>query len=126
MLHKEQPVPDNKMCKLRPTNVKSARDLVTGHINAPRVVEECEDVEEDVVAREEEEAVEDGRMDNRQMLLWRCRHQKFPKVDCNHRRELPQCPEARETSCALSWPARTAARAVGRSEASRPTDHRRS
>ena len=109
---------DSKIRKLLPINVESAEDLVIGHTNAPRVEEDSEDVEEDVVAGEDEEAVVDGNKDNRQMLLWRRRRQKFPKVDCNHRREFPQCPEARETSCALSWPARTAARAVGRSEAS--------
>ena len=105
---------DSKLRKLLLTSAGSVRDLVTGHINAPRVVEECEDVGEDVVAGE----VEEVDKDNRHMLLWRRRRQKFPKVDCNHRRELPQCPEARETSCALSWPARTAARVVGGSEAS--------
>ena len=118
MLRKDQPVPDSKMCKLRPINVKSARDLVTGHINAPRVAEECEDVGEDVVAGEVEEVEEVDKVHNRQMLLWRRRRQKCPKVDCNHRRVFLQCPEARETSCALSWPARTAARAVGMSGAS--------
>ena len=109
---------DSKLRKLLLTSAGSVRDLVTGHINAPRVAEECEDVGEDVVAGEVEEVEEVDKVDNRHMLLWRRRRQKFPKVDCNHRRELPQCPEARETSCALSWPARTAARAVGRSEAS--------
>ena len=108
----------NKIRKLPQTNAENVRGSVTGHINAPRVVEECEDVEEDVVAGEDEEVEEVDKDNNRQMLLWRRRRQKCPKVDCNHRRVLPQCPEARETSCALSWPARTAARAVGRSEAS--------
>ena len=39
--------------------------MVTGHINAPRVEVECEDVEEDVVAGEDEEAMGDGKVDNR-------------------------------------------------------------
>ena len=101
-----------------PTNAESAEDLAIGHINAPREAVECEDVEEDVVAEEDEEAVVDSKVDNRLMLLWRRRRQRLPKVDCNHRRELPQCPALRETSCALSWLARIAARAVRLSGAS--------
>ena len=103
MLHKEQPVLDSsRQRKLLQINVENVRDLVTGPISAPRMAEECEDVEEDVVAVEEEEVVEVGREDSRRMLLWLCRCQKFLRVGCKHPKELPQCPEARETSCALS------------------------
>ena len=79
----------SKQRKLLPINVESAKDLVTGHISAPRVAEECEDVGEDVVAGEVEEDEEVDKVDNRQMLLSRRRRQKCPKVDCNHRRVLP-------------------------------------
>ena len=118
MLHRAQPVVDSRIRKLLRINAESAEDLVTGHINAPRVEVDSEDVEEDVVAGEDEEAVVDGKADNRRMLLWRRRRQRLPKVYCKHHRELPQCPALRETSCALSWPARTAVGAVGWSGAS--------
>ena len=64
MLHKGQPVADNKRRKLLQINAESAADLVIGHINAPHAEVDSEDVEEDVVAGEDEEAVVDGKADN--------------------------------------------------------------
>ena len=89
---------DNKRRKLLQINVESAEDLVIGHINAPHMEVDSEDVEEDVVAGEDEEAMVDGKQDNRLMLLWRRRRQRLPKVYWKHRRELPQCPAIKETS----------------------------
>ena len=53
-------------------------------------------------------------------LLRLNRGQKHLGVCCNKSPTFPQGPVAvtRETSCALSWPARTAVGAVGRSGAS--------
>ena len=65
MPRKVRPVVDSNLRKLRPISAGSAKGLVIGHINAPRVEEDSEDVEEDVVAGEDEEAVEDGKADNR-------------------------------------------------------------
>ena len=65
MLRKAQPALDNKIRNWQRINVASAVDLVIGHINAPRVEVDSEDVEEDVVAGEDEEAVVDGKVDNR-------------------------------------------------------------
>ena len=75
MLHRAQPVVDNRIRKLLLINAESAEDLVIGHINAPRVEVDSEDVEEDIVAGEDEEAVVDGKEDNWLMLLWRRRRQ---------------------------------------------------
>ena len=79
--------------------------------------------EEDVAAEAEEEAVVVEAKDNQvkvSLLHWLSRGQWRLGVHCNSPQTLPQCPVAvtRETSCALSWPARTAVGAVGRSGAS--------
>ena len=69
-----------------------------GLINALHVEEDSEDVGEDVVVKADEEVVADDKEDNRSMLLWQRRYQKFPKLGCNYLRGLPQCPDNRETS----------------------------
>ena len=60
------------------------------------------------------------------LLLWLSRGQNLLGVCCNKPPTVPQAPVAvmRETSYALSWPARTAVGAVGRSGASWPTNRR--
>ena len=104
-------------CRL--INAASVVDSATGHSNARREVERAGD-EEDVAVEEEEVAVEDKAKDKVSLLLWLSRGQRRQGVHCNSPLTLPQCPvaETRETSLALSWPARTAAGAVGRSGAS--------
>ena len=106
----------------RQINAASVVDSATGHSNARREVERAGD-EEDVADEVEEVAVEVEAKDNQvkvSLLLWLSRGQKRLGVRCNSPQTLPQCPVAvtRETSLALSWPARTAAGAVGRSGAS--------
>ena len=104
----------------RQINAASVVDLATGHSNARREVERAGD-EADVAVEEDEEAVVEAKAkDKVSLLLWLSRGQKRLGVRCNSPQTLPQCPVAvtRETSCALSWPARTAAGAVGRSGAS--------
>ena len=104
----------------RQINAASIMDSATGHSNARREVERAGD-EEDVAVEEEEEAVvEDKAKDKVSLLLWLSRGQRRQGARCNSPLTLPQCPvaETRETSCALSWPARTAVGAVGRSGAS--------
>ena len=106
----------------RQTNAASVADSVTGLFSARREEVRAGD-EEDVAVEAEEEAVvveakpEEIRFS---LLLWLSRGQRRLGARCNNPQTLPQCPVAvtRETSCALSWPARTAAGAVGRSGAS--------
>ena len=105
-------------CRL--INAASVVDSATGLSSARREVERAGD-EEDVAGEEEEVAVvEDKAKDKVSLLLWLSRGQKRLGVRCNSPQTLPQCPVAvtRETRLALSWPARTAAGAVGRSGAS--------
>ena len=99
-------------------------DLATGHssvlleeerVGEEEVVEaEVDAVEDGVILVEEDQEVKDH------LLLWLSRGQKHLGVCCNKLPMFPQGPVAvtRETSCALSWPARTAAGAVGRPGAS--------
>ena len=103
----------------RQINAASVVDSATGHFNARREVERAGD-EEDVAVEEEEVAVEDKAKDKVSLLLWLSRGQRRQGARCNSPLTLPQCPvtETWETSWALSWPARTAAGAVGRSGAS--------
>ena len=104
----------------RQINAVSVVDSATGHSNARREVERAGD-EEAVADEEDEEAVvEDKAKDKVSLLLWLSRGQRRQGARCNSLLTLPQCPvaETRETSLALSWPARTAAGAVGRSGAS--------
>ena len=105
----------------RQTSAESAEDLVTGHFNVRRE-EECagdEEVAKDVV-EEVTAMLEMVEVVRFSLLLWLSRGQKRLGVRCNNPQTLPQYPVAvtRETSCALSWPARTAVGAVGRSGAS--------
>ena len=76
--------------------------------------------EEDVADAVEEVAVVVEAKVKVSLLLWLSRGQRRQGARCNSPLTLPQCPvaETRETSCALSWPARTAVGAVGRSGAS--------
>ena len=106
----------------RQTNAASVADSVTGLFSARREEARAGD-EEDVADEADEEAVvvEDHRQEVRfSLLLWLGRGQRRLGARCNNPQTLPQCPVAvtRETSLALSWPARTAAGAVGRSGAS--------
>ena len=107
----------------RQINAASVVDSATGHSNARREVERAGD-EEDVADEVEEVAVvvEAKNKDKVKvsLLLWLSRGQRRQGARCNSPLTLPQCPvaETRETSCALSWPARTAVGAVGRSGAS--------
>ena len=104
-------------------SAESAEGLVTGPSSVRREEEHVDDVE-DVEVEEEEEAValEMVEVDKVRfsLLLWLSRGQKRLGVRCNSPQTLPKCPVVvtRETSCALSWPARTAVGAVGRSGAS--------
>ena len=107
----------------RQINAASVVDSATGHSNARREVERAGD-EEDVADEVEEVAVVVEAKDKAKvkvsLLLWLSRGQRRQGARCNSPLTLPQCPvaETRETSWALSWPARTAAGAVGRSGAS--------
>ena len=108
----------------RQINAVSVVDSVTGLFNARREEARAGD-EEDVAVEEEEEAVVVEAKGKEQvvrfsLLHWLSRGQWRLGVHCNNPQTLPQCPVAvtRETSCALSWPARTAVGAVGRSGAS--------
>ena len=106
----------------RQINAASVVDSVTGLFSARRE-EERAGGEEDVVVEEEEEVVVVEAKDQVvrfSLLLWLSRGQKRLGVRCNSPQTLPQCPVAvtRETSLALSWPARSAVGAVGRSGAS--------
>ena len=107
----------------RQINAASVVDSATRHSNARREEERAGDEEDVAVEVEEEAVVEDRAKEAKVMvslLLWLSRGQKRLGVRCNSPQTLPQCPVAvtRETSCALSWPARTAVGAVGRSRAS--------
>ena len=106
----------------RQINAASVVDSATGLSSARREVERAGD-EEDVAVEEEEVAVvvvEAKAKVKVSLLLWLNRGQRRQGARCNSPLTLPQCPvaEMRETSLALSWPARTAAGAVGRSGAS--------
>ena len=105
----------------RQINAASVVDSATGHFNARRE-EERTGNEEDVADGEEEEAVVEvqAKVKLSLVLLWLSWGRKYLGVRCNSPQTLPQCTVAvtQETSCALSWPARTAAGAVGRSGAS--------
>ena len=104
----------------RQINAASVVDSAIGHFNARREEERAGD-EEDVADEEEEEAVVEVKAKVKvSLLLWLSRGQRRQGVGCNSPLTLPQCLVAimRETSCALSWPARTAVGAVGRSGAS--------
>ena len=106
----------------RQINAASVVDSVTGLFSA-RQEEARVGNEEDVAVEADEEAVVvEVKMEaiRFSLLLWLSRGQKRLGARCNNPQTLPQCPVAvtRETSCALSWPARTAVGAVGRSGAS--------
>ena len=107
----------------RQINAVSVADSVTGLVNARREEARAGD-EEDVADEADVEAVVEDRAKEAQirfsLLLWLSRGQRRLGARCNNPQTLPQCPVAVtwETSCALSWPARTAAGAVGRSGAS--------
>ena len=107
----------------RQTSAKSVVALVTGLFSVHHEEEHMGDEEVDEDAVEEEVvmlAVEVKAKVKFSLLLWLSRGQMRLGLCCNQIPTLPQCPVAvtRETSCALSWPARTAAGAVGRSGAS--------
>ena len=106
----------------RQTSAENITDLVTGRFNAhPGAVRAGdEEVVEDVVDAEEDVMLVVETKVKFSLLLWLSRGQKRLGVCCNKPLTFPQGPVAvtRETSCALSWPARTAAGAVGRSGAS--------
>ena len=110
------------VCRL--INAANAMATVTGRFSVrPEVEREGdEEVAVDKVDVEEEGmlAVEAKEQVRFILLLWLSRGQKRLGVHCNSPQTLPQCPVAvtRETSCTLSWPARTAVGAVGRSGAS--------
>ena len=105
----------------RQINAASVEDSATGHSNARQEVARAGD--EEVVADEEDEVVVEVEVKDQEvrfsLLHWLSRGQWRQGVRCNNPLTLPQCPvaETRETSCALSWPARTAVGAVGRSGA---------
>ena len=106
----------------RQINVASVVDSVIGLFNARREEERAGD-EEDVAVEVEEEAVvveAKGQVVKVSLLHWLSQGQWRLGVCCNNPQTLPQCPvaETRETSWTLSWPARIAVGAVGRSEAS--------
>ena len=105
-------------CRL--INAASVADLVTGHSNARREVARAGDEEDDAEEVEEVAVVVVEAKVKVSLLLWLSRGRKRLGVRCNSPQTLPQCPVAvtRETSWALSWPARTAVGAVGRSGAS--------
>ena len=112
---------------LRQTSAVNAEDLATGLSSVRHEEERAGDeaVVEDVVDDEEEVAMLEEMVEARDkvkvnLLLWLSRGQKRLGVYCNKPPTFPQGPVAvtRETSCALSWPARTAVGAVGRSGAS--------
>ena len=108
----------------RQINAASVVDSAIGHSSVRREEERAgdeEDVAEEVV--EEAVVVEAKAKDQAEqvsLLLWLSWGQRRQGVRCNSPLTLPQCPvaETRETSWALSWPARTAVGAVGRSVAS--------
>ena len=107
----------------RRINAASVVDSVIGLFNARREEARAGDVEDVVVEEDEEAVVEDKAKEAKvrfSLLHWLSRGQWRLGVHCNNPQTLPQCPVAvtRETSCALSWPARTAVGAVGRSGAS--------
>ena len=109
------------VCRL--INAANAVALGTGPFSVRREEVRAGD-EEDVVDEVEEEVVVVVEAKDNQvrfnLLHWLSRGQWRQGVRCNNPLTLPQCPvaETRETSCALSWPARTAVGAVGRSGAS--------
>ena len=109
------------VCRL--INAANAVALGTGPFSVRREEVRAGD-EEDVVDEAEEEAVVAVEAKANQvrfsLLHWLSRGQWRQGVRCNNPLTLLQCPVAvtRETSCALSWPARTAVGAVGRSGAS--------
>ena len=107
------------VCRL--ISAVNAVALGTGPFSVRQEEERVGDVE-DVEVEEEEEAVVLEMVDKVRfsLLLWLSRGQKRLGVRCNSPQTLPQCPVAvtRETSYALSWPARTALGAVGGSGAS--------
>ena len=94
--------------------------MVIGRINAHPEEEREDDEEDDVDAVDEEDAILDEEVVSRHLVLWLSRGQKYLGVCCNKPPMFPQGPMAvmQEISWALSWPARTAAGAAGRSEAS--------
>ena len=109
------------VCRL--TNVANAVALDIGLFSVRREEVRAGD-EEDVADEVEEEAVVAVEVKDQEvrfsLLHWLSRGQWRQGVRCNSPLTQPQCPvaETRETSCALSWPARTAVGAVGRSGAS--------
>ena len=108
----------------RQISAESVMDMVTGHFSAHPEEDRVDDEEddEDVVDVEEEAKMLEVEADKVKcsLLLWLSRGQKRLGLCCNQTPTFPQCPVVvtQETSCALSWPARTAAGAVGRSGAS--------
>ena len=106
----------------RQINAASVVDSVTGLFSARREEARAGDEEDVTVEAEEEAVVVEAKipMVRSSSLLWLGRGQRRLGARCNSPQTLPQCPVAvtRETSLALSWPARTAAGAVGRSGAS--------
>ena len=106
----------------RQISAASVVGSATGHSNARREEERAGD-EEDVADEVKEEAVVEVKAKDKvtvSLLLWLSWGQRRQGVRCNSPLTLPQCPvaETQETSWALSWLARTAAGAVGRSGAS--------
>ena len=92
---------------------------VTGLTSAHRVEEHKDDEEVDADTEDKVDTVlEEEEVSRHLELLRRSRSLNQLGVRCNSPLLVPQCPEDRETSLALSWPARAAARAVGRSGAS--------
>ena len=109
------------VCRL--INAANAVALDIGLFSVRREEVRADDAEDVADEAEEEAVVVVEAKDNQvrfSLLLWLSRGQKRLGVRCNSPQTLPQCPVAvtRETSCALSWPARTAVGAVGRSGAS--------
>ena len=108
------------VCRL--INAANAVALGIGPFSVRREEVRAGDEEDVAVEAEEEAVVVEAKTEvvRFSLLLWLSRGQRRLGARCNNPQTLPQCPVAvtRETSCALSWPARTAVGAVGRSGAS--------
>ena len=108
----------------RQINAANAMDSVTGLFNARRE-EAREDDEEDVAVEAEEEAVVVVEAKTEVVRVqFAALAQSGPEASGGTLQQPPNASPVspwrvtRETSCALSWPARTAVGAVGRSGAS--------
>ena len=103
----------------RQTSAESAEDLATGHFSAHPEEVRAGGEEDDKDTEEEEDGMLAVEVDQVKcnLLLWLSRGQNRLGVYCNQPPTVPQGPMVvtRKTSCALSWPARTAVGAVGRS-----------